>query len=174
MRICDLLANGRSLRKIASLRSMPSRSTIQREVATNGVFSGQYRRARAMAGDTFADKVIEIADATLAGEYDPNAARLAIRAYQWTAGKLNSAEYGDHQRLDVAVTSDATEHAPDWIKRRLAPENPAISRGQVIDVEAQSTLADTPSALAADIAAAANEEVIAQTPSDSGIQKDDI
>ncbi len=90
MRICDLLANGRSLRQIASMPSMPARSTIQREVATNQAFSGQYRRARALAADTFADKVIEIADATLAGEHDPNAAKFAIRAYQWTAGKLNS------------------------------------------------------------------------------------
>lgn len=174
MRICDLLANGRSLRQIASMRSMPSRSTIQREVATNEVFSGQYRRARAMAGDTFADKVIEIADATLAGEHDPNAARVAIRAYQWTAGKLNSAEYGDHQRLDVRVTHDiAADQAPDWLRRRLAPENLKKPAREVIDLEAQPVLANTPSALAASITAAASEEVIAETPSDSGIQKGD-
>ena len=122
MRICDLLANGRSLRKIASMQGMPARSTIQSEVATNPAFSGQYRRARAMAGDTFADKVIEVADATLAGEHDPNAARLAIRAYQWTAGKLNSAEYGDNTRVDIDVTlndADTRLEAPEWIRNRL-------------------------------------------------------
>ena len=131
MRICDLLANGRSLRQIASMPSMPARSTIQREVATNQAFSGQYRRARALAADTFADKVIEIADATLAGEHDPNAARLAIRAYQWTAGKLTSGGYGDHQRLDVRVTHDiAADHAPDWLRRRLAPKTSQNRRGK--------------------------------------------
>ena len=122
MRICDLLSNGKSLRQIGCMRDMPSRSTIQHEIATNPAFSGQYRRARALAADTFADKVIEIADATLAGEHDPNAARFAIRAYQWTAGKLNSAEYGDNTRVDIDVTlndADTRLEAPEWIRNRL-------------------------------------------------------
>ena len=78
--------------------------------------------ARALAGDTFVDKVIEVANATLAGEHDPNAARIAIRAYQWTAGKLNSAEYGDNARVDIDVTlndADTGLEAPEWIRNRL-------------------------------------------------------
>ncbi len=136
---------------------MPSTTTITRTINVDREFAAQYRRARALAGDTFVDKVIEIADATLAGEHDPNAARLAIRAYQWTAGKLNSAEYGDHQRIDVAVVHDTVEHAPDWMKKRLAPVVDVDA--EVVEPGAQPTLANTPSTLAADIAAAANAEV---------------
>lgn len=173
-RICDLLSKGQSLRKIASMPGMPARSTIQREIAKNSQFSGQYRRARAMAGDTFADKIIEIANATLAGEHDPNAAELAVRAYQWTAGKLNPGEYGNHQQVDVSVAHDMSDHAPDWLRHRLAPENPRKPAREVIDLDARPALANTPSALAASITAAASEEVKAETPSDSGMQPVDI
>lgn len=139
MRICDLLANGQSLRKIASMPGMPARSTIQSEVATNPEFSGQYARARALAGDFFADRGAEIADATLAGNYEPNAARVAIGEYRWMAAKLNPAEYGGHQRIDVAVNlNDNLAHAPAWIQKRLAPaESAAAARDEVIDVDAQ-------------------------------------
>jgi hypothetical protein len=75
----------------------------------------------------------------------------------------------------VRVTHDiAADHAPDWLRRRLAPENLTKPVREVIDLEAQPVLANTPSALAASITAAANEEVIAENPSDSGIQRDDI
>ena len=89
-----------------------------------------------LAGDTYADKAIEVADATLEGTYEPNAARVAIGAYQWAAGKLNPADYGDHSRIDVEVNvNDSTRHAPDWMKSRLA--------APVVDVEAEVIDTDT-------------------------------
>lgn len=117
---------------------MPARSTIQCEVATNPDFSGQYRRARALAGDFFAARVVEIADATLAGKYESNAARVAISAYQWTAAKLNPAEYGEHQRVDVAVTvADNLGDAPAWMRARLAPE---VIEGEAHEVHESASI----------------------------------
>ncbi len=145
------------------MRGMPARSTIQREIATNPAFSGQYRRARATAGDFWADRVIEVAEDVLNGKKEPNAARVAIGSFQWAASKLNPAEYGDNQRVDIAVTHDATEHAPDWIKARLA-------LSPVIDVDAKTIPANTApeprntsGGLLASISAAAADEV---TPED--------
>ncbi len=141
---------------------MPSTTTITRTINVDPEFAAQYRRARALAGDTFVDKVIEVADATLAGEHDPNAARLAIRAYQWTAGKLNSAEYGDNTRVDVSITHDVVEHAPDWMQRRLAPNPPPQTieaDAEVIDADTTPEPTNTSSGLVTSIEAAAADKV---------------
>lgn len=86
----------------------------------------------------------------------------------------NSGEYGDHMRVDASVMHDVVEHAPVWIQRRLAPKMTVDTTAEVIERDTPPALTDTPSALAASIAEAASEEVIAQTPSDSGIQKGEI
>lgn len=128
-RICELLANGRSLRKIAAMPGMPARSTIEREIITNEAFSGQYRRARAAAGDFWADRVTEIGEDVLHGKHDPQAARVASANFMWAAAKLNPKVYGDNQHIDVNanVSHSAAEGAPSWIKD-------ALGGGKVIDV----------------------------------------
>ena len=121
------------------MKGYPTTSTIHRTTITNAQFSAQYRRARELAGTTYADKAIDVADATLEGVYEPAAARVAIGAYQWAASKLNPAEYGEHQRVDVAVTlADNLGDAPAWMRDRLNKQ--AQERSEVIDLEAEPIL----------------------------------
>ena len=152
-RVCELLANGYSLRQIARMPGMPRAQTIVRTVNVDPGFAEQYRRARAQAGHFYADRSIEIAGRVLDGKLDPNAARVAIAAYQWAASKLNPRDYGDHQQVDVnLMVSDSTEHAPEWMKRRLAGPG-------VIEVQTERIPANTPGGLLADISSAAAGEV---------------
>ena len=101
---------------------MPARSTIEREIATNPSFSGQYRRARAAAGDFWADRVIEVAEDVLNGKQDPNASRVAIRSFMWAAAKFRPEIYGDRQQIDLNANvnvADTRQDAPQWIRDRL-------------------------------------------------------
>lgn len=161
-RVCQLVAEGKSIRRIARMANMPARSTIIRHINIDPDFENQYRRARAQAGDFFADRVVEVADDTLEGKHDPNAARVAIAAYQWTAGKLNPKEYGDHQQPSVTVNIDMTEHAPDWIRERVGKASgpPTIdASAEVVADEHSEQPANTAPTLLSNIASAASEEV---------------
>ena len=157
IRICELVASGMSLRKIGRLPALPSKTCITRTIHVDAQFAAQYHRARLLKGDTYFDKAIEVADATLEGTYDPNAARVAIGAYQWAAGKLHPAEYGDNARIDVEVNlNDHTRHAPDWMKPRLAA--PVVDvEAEVIDPDTAPEPANTANPLLANIADAAAE-----------------
>src|SRR3546814_17449106 len=119
---------------------MPAVSTIQREIITNEAFSAQYRRARANAGDFWADRISEVTEGVLDGKHEPQAARVAMPGMQWLAAKMNPKVYGDHQTLDVnaQVHHRAAEGAPTLMqaalgrleerRRRKACDPPSESR----------------------------------------------
>lgn len=81
---------------------MPSHQTVYNWLQAHPDFLEQYARAKEDSGDADADKIEEIAEKTLSGEIDPKAARVAIDAYKWTAGKKRPKVYGDR----LAVTGD--------------------------------------------------------------------
>lgn len=54
--------------------------------------------------DADADKIADVAQSVIDGGLDPNAARVAIDAYKWSAGKRRPKRYGDNQRLEVENT----------------------------------------------------------------------
>lgn len=91
-KICTLVAEGNSLRKIVEMPGMPARSSIYKWFKEQQAFSDQYEKAREEQADWYADEIISIADDS---SIDPQRARLMVDARKWVASKLKSKAYGD-------------------------------------------------------------------------------
>ena len=100
-KICEKIANGRSLRSICAEDGMPPMKTIYRWLEANEEFRHQYARAREKQADYFAEEIIEIADSTEAESAAVSKAKLQIDARKWAASKIAPKKYGDKSELDV-------------------------------------------------------------------------
>lgn len=115
--ICARIAEGESLRSICRDDAMPALSTVFKWIANDSQFTEQYARAKDESADAHADKITDVADRTLSGEFDPAAARVAIDAMKWTASKLKPRKYGDKLELsgdkDAPLTVQVVRLGPD-------------------------------------------------------------
>lgn len=100
--ICERIADGESLRAICRDEGMPTASNVFRWVNADAAVAEQYARAREASADADAEDISDIAKRTLAGEYEPQAARVAIDALKWSAGKRKPKVYGDKIALGGA------------------------------------------------------------------------
>lgn len=105
LKVCEKIASGQSLRKIAGDKNMPSITTIWTWLDRPS-FAKQYARAREEQADALADEITEISDAIIPrgidGRIDSgavNQARLKIDARKWIAAKLKPKKYGDRLEL---------------------------------------------------------------------------
>lgn len=66
-------------------------------------FARQYREVRRALGTKAAERTVDVAEATLAGEYHPAAAQVHQRALQWYAARADREEWGDRTdgRLEI-------------------------------------------------------------------------
>lgn len=120
--ICERIAGSESLKSICSEDGMPSESTIRNWLA-RGVkdeepfasFLRQYGHAREAQADTDADAVGDIGRKTLTGEYDPQAARVAIDALKWSAGKRAPKKYGEKVQLSGDEDGAPIKHTFAWL-----------------------------------------------------------
>jgi hypothetical protein len=119
-RICDALADARSLRSICGDPDMPSQSTVFRWLADDRFsdFRERYARAREAQADALFDEMLDIADdgsndwmerkredgstEEVLNHEHVQRSKLRIEARKWMAGKLRPKVYGD--KLDVAHT----------------------------------------------------------------------
>lgn len=124
LRVCGLISEGLSLRKIEAKEGMPTKSAVMswllqgEAYKANGqpthpkaLFLDQYARAREVQADSFADDIITIADDSQYDQaYDESGKlvnnmehiqrdRLRVDARKWLAGKLRPKKYGD--KLEV-------------------------------------------------------------------------
>jgi hypothetical protein len=93
--ICEMLADGKSLRAMCREDGMPSTSTVCKWLARNAEFAEQYARARELQADALFDDCLALAD----NEHDKaatdaNERRLQIDTRKWMAGKLKG-KYSD-------------------------------------------------------------------------------
>lgn len=100
-KICEKIANGRSLRSICAEDGMPTTSTVCKWLIENKEFSEQYARAREKQADYFAEEIIEIADSVPADSAEVAKAKLQIDARKWKAAKLAPKKYGEKLELDA-------------------------------------------------------------------------
>lgn len=100
-KICELIANGMSLRAVCSQEGMPSAFTVCKWLSENEEFSKQYARAREEQADSFADEIIDIADSVAPEAGEVAKAKLQIDARKWKASKMAPKKYGDKQEIDV-------------------------------------------------------------------------
>lgn len=61
-KICEELAEGKSLRTVCLADDMPGKATVFRWLRTNEDFRDQYTRAKQEAADALADEILDIAD----------------------------------------------------------------------------------------------------------------
>ena len=134
--ICDMIASGKSLREAARSEGIPE-STIRYQIVNDPDMTARYTRAREAQGDAHFDSVVEIADEVRRGDMDPQAARVAIDALKWTAGRMRPKVYGDKLAIGGADdlppvrTIDATRLSDDALRQIMAATdaNPETDAG---------------------------------------------
>lgn len=114
--ICALIAEGLSLRQIASREGMPDKVTILRWLVRHEEFRPHYAHAREMQAEHFADEILEIADdgtndwmrreredgsteEALNHEHITRS-RLRVDARKWLMAKMAPKKYGDKQEIE--------------------------------------------------------------------------
>lgn len=110
-RICERLAEGRSLREICGSDDMPPESTVRQWVVDDREgFSAQYARAREAQADLMAEEILDIADNASNDWMERNGddnegwqvngehiqrSRLRVDSRKWLMSKLKPKKYGD-------------------------------------------------------------------------------
>lgn len=120
-RLCDRIACGHSLKSVLREPGQPAESMVYRWLRGNPAFREQYARAREEMADADADSVGDIGHRVLLGEIDPLAARVAIDAFKWSAGKRNAKKYGDKMQL-AGHDGDALPAPLAWVIAPVAPK----------------------------------------------------
>jgi hypothetical protein len=89
-RICEQMAEGKSLRQICRAADMPDRRSVQRWLADDEKLQAQYNEAMSLRADHYFDEIIDIAD----GKGDPQKTRVQIDARKWVLACMNPKKYG--------------------------------------------------------------------------------
>lgn len=97
-RICDLLTEGKSLRKICMGDDFPHASTVYVWLDRFPSFADKYVRAREAATEDMLEDILEIADEK---GIDPQEKRVRIDTRKWVMGRLKPKKYGDKQQVEV-------------------------------------------------------------------------
>lgn len=100
---CRMIAEGRSTRWVCEQDGMPDITTIYDWKRRNADFARQYALAMEDRGASYGDRLSDLVEEVLAGEYEVDRARLAIDTLKWTAARLAPKQYGDKQQVDVRV-----------------------------------------------------------------------
>lgn len=115
-RICELLALGNSMRKVAEMEDMPSMSTMFKWLRENDQFSQQYAKAKEESADAMAEDLLYIADTPVMGEVKtikPDGSveikqdemlghrRLQVDSRKWLMAKMKPKKYGD--KIDMTT-----------------------------------------------------------------------
>lgn len=99
-KICRIIATtSLGLPRICELyQDLPAPSTVREWRLNHAEFSSKYARAKLAQADILAEECLEIADNSLAENY--NADRLRIDTRKWLASKLLPKQYGDKLMLE--------------------------------------------------------------------------
>lgn len=109
-RICDLLSDGLSLRKVCSLDELPDKSTVFSWLRTHKEFADQYARAKQEGTDAWAEELHEIVDEVEEDKEAINKARLRVDTRKWLMAKMKPKKYGD--QVDVTSGGDKIVFMP--------------------------------------------------------------
>lgn len=102
--VFERIAEGESTRAIATVYEV-SGGTVW-NLLNRPQFDERYMRARQDRAHNLAQRLSDIGELVLKGKVDPNAARVAIDAFKWTASKLLPKSYGD--KLEVEAKMELT------------------------------------------------------------------
>ena len=99
-KIIESICNGVPVRQILKNDGMPTFSALLDWMQKDEELAKQYARAKQESADFDADNVNYIAELCLRDKVTPAAARVAIDAYKWSAGKKKPKKYGDMIKID--------------------------------------------------------------------------
>jgi hypothetical protein len=134
--ICDLLAQGWTMKKICSLAHMPGITTVFKWEYENGEFAKLSARAREHGTHVLADQCLEIADDP---SLDPADKRVRIDTRIRLIGKWNAKRYGD--KIEHTVQQDFVPL--DELRRRIEESKArraALEAGDTITIEASKVV----------------------------------
>jgi len=119
-KICELIAEGRSVVSVCSLPGMPCSASIYKWLSEQPYFSERYARAREVQLEVMAAELVDIADDSsqdrrtivvngheieIVDQDHINRARLRVDTRKWLLSKLAPKKYGD--RLELAGDQEA-------------------------------------------------------------------
>lgn len=102
-KVIEGIVNGLPVRQILKGEGMPSFHHLLKWMEARPEWSERYARAKQESADFDADNVNYIAELCLRDKVTPAAARVAIDAYKWSAGKKKPKKYGDMIQPDTDV-----------------------------------------------------------------------
>jgi hypothetical protein len=136
--ICERVALRESLATICRDDHMPCERQVYLWQKKHPEFAQELARARADRAAARADRIDELVDMLTAGKLAPDAARVAIQAEQWQAGKEQPAVYSDRAQVDITSAGKPLASASDLdIAKALAHALAAraLPAPEAIDVE---------------------------------------
>jgi transposase-like protein len=114
VRICALVADGMSIRRVCRMEDMPNVNTIYEWIRDKPEFAQMLSQAREDQADSLADDIRDAADTleSMANDREnpPNSAavqahKVRLDALIWTASKLKPRKYSEKQQIDVTQSS---------------------------------------------------------------------
>lgn len=115
-RICQEIAQGKSMRTVAKSDDMPDLSTIFRWLRTHPEFCQQYTRATEERSEAMAEEILDIADDgsndfmtiekgnkeyTVENKEVTNRSRLRVDTRKWLMAKMKPKKYGE--KIDMTT-----------------------------------------------------------------------
>jgi hypothetical protein len=113
-KICDLIADGKSVREICEMKGMPCRRTFHGWCRRTPELMAQYDAAYLVGEQSILDDIQYIADT----ETDAPKARNRIDARKWTLKVRNRKVYGDHVTEEVTGPNGGPLQV---VRLRMAP-----------------------------------------------------
>lgn len=130
-KICEQLADGKSLRTVCAQEGMPVMSTVFKWMREHDEFSNQYAKAKEESSDAMAEDLLHIADTPVMGEIrtiKPDGTveikqdemlghrRLQVDSRKWLMSKMKPKKYGDKidmtsdgEKLGVALSAEQAD-----------------------------------------------------------------
>lgn len=130
-RLCQELAEGKSIQDICSDESMPHFTEVYRTMAKDATIASAIAQAREAQQEFIADEIVAMADKATAEDY--NAVKLKIWARQWRAAKLAPKKYGDNQKVEINQTVSLA-HAEALMALASKAREAKLIESPVIDV----------------------------------------
>lgn len=136
-RFCSYISLGYSLKKACNQEDMPSIAQVYEWKRKYPEFSAMYEEAQVERGLTLGDRIGELAEQVLSGEVDPQAARVAMDGYKFTAARLASKTWGEKSQVTVehGISQQAAQVLQDLSQRARQRQE---LQAPVIDVTPQS------------------------------------
>lgn len=136
-RLCQLIAEGRSLRRACRVEGMPDKETVRRWLSTQDepvrmddgtlkpgpytAFRAHYARACELRGEARNDEIDDYKAKLILKKIDPMTARVLIDATKWQASKEAPKKYGE------SVTLKGDKENPVEIRKAVSLDDDALA-----------------------------------------------